>query len=76
MTRELDPDLVASRLAALAAIYKPETVEQARTRLRDAATRSDVFALLVAQRLEELRALDDLTRYLLGSARAAAVKGR
>lgn len=64
MTRELRPSEVAERLAALAAIYVPETVDQGRARLRDEAMSLDAFASAVAQRLDELRALDDLTRYL------------
>ena len=66
MGREIDPRLVASRLAVLA--RSPlETVEAGRKRLRDEALGDDAFATGVAQRLEELRALDDLTRYLHGA---------
>ncbi len=68
MTRELDPASVARRLAALAAGYVPETVEQARARLRAEALAPDAFTSGVARRLEELRALDELTRYLHESA--------
>lgn len=64
MKPELSPDLVATRLAALAAAYVPETVEEGRARLREDSMAPDAFASSVAQRLEELRALDDLTRYL------------
>jgi hypothetical protein len=64
MTRELTPDDAARRLAALATLYVPETVEEGRVRLRREAMASDAFATLVARRLDELRALDDLTRYL------------
>ncbi len=63
MTRELDPDEVARRLATLARTPL-ETVEAGRRRLRDEALGPDAFATGVARRLEELRALDDLTRYL------------
>lgn len=68
MTRDLDPAAVARRLAALAALYVPETVEEGRARLRDEAARPEAFATAVARRLEELRALDELTRYLRGRA--------
>ena len=67
MRRELAPDAVARRLAALAALYVPETVDEGRARLRAEAMAPDAFASQVAQRLEELRALDELTRYLHGS---------
>lgn len=64
MKRELDPALVAERLAALAALYVPETVVEGRARLRAEAMAPDAFASAVARRLDELRALDELTRYL------------
>jgi hypothetical protein len=68
MKRELAVEDAARRLAALAAIYVPETVAEGRARLRAAATRPDALATAIARRLDELRALDDLTRYLLGAA--------
>jgi hypothetical protein len=58
------PELVAQRLAELAALYVPETVDEGRARLREDALAPDAFASGVARRLDELRALDDLTRYL------------
>jgi hypothetical protein len=58
------PDRVAARLAELAALYVPETVDEGRRRLRADALAPDALASTVAARLEELRALDDLTRYL------------
>jgi hypothetical protein len=64
MKSELEPDVVARRLAALATLYVPETVAEGRERLRRDASSSDVLAVLVARRLDELRALDDLTRHL------------
>ena len=64
MKRRMDPDQVARRLATLAATYVPETVEEGRTRLRMDAMSPDAFASNVARRLEELRALDEVTRYL------------
>jgi hypothetical protein len=64
MKRELDPETVASRLRALAETYVAETVGEARARLRADAMRPDVFATQVARHLEELRALDELARYL------------
>lgn len=60
----IDPDLVAQRLAQLAALYVPETVEEGRARLQAEAMAPDAIASTVAQRLDELRALDDLARYL------------
>ena len=64
MTRELDPAAVARRLASLARSYVPETVEEGRARLLNDSASPDAFALCVARRLDELRALDELTRYL------------
>ncbi len=72
MTRELEPADVARRLAALAASYVPETVEEGRARLRAEATCPEAFATAVARRLDELRALDELTRYLRGCASVTA----
>lgn len=64
MARELDPAIVAQRLAILAATYVPETVEQGRARLRAEELAPDALAAGIARRLDELRALDELTRYL------------
>jgi hypothetical protein len=64
MRPELQPERVARRLAALAAMYVPETTAEGRARLRADALAPDSFATGVARRLEELRALDELTRYL------------
>jgi hypothetical protein len=64
MRNELDGATVARRLAKLAASYVAETVDEGRLRLRTEALAPDAFASGVAQRLEELRALDELTRYL------------
>jgi hypothetical protein len=64
MRPRLDPDAVARRLAWLAACYVPETIEEGRNRLRREAMSPDAFASNVARRLDELRALDDMTRYL------------
>jgi hypothetical protein len=64
MARELDAKDVERRLAALAASYIAESVDEARARLRAIAMSPDAFATRVAQRLDELRALDELTRYL------------
>ena len=64
MARDLAPAAVAQRLAALATLYVPETVEEGRARLRAIDSAPDAFATAVARRLDELRALDDLTRYL------------
>lgn len=64
MRRDLDPAAVAERLAELARIYVAETVEEGRARLRAEAMAPDALASTVARRLDELRALDELTRYL------------
>jgi hypothetical protein len=67
MIRNLDPGDVARRLARLAELYVPETVAEGRARLRAEASSPETFARAVALRLDELRALDDLTRYLHGA---------
>lgn len=64
MPRDLDPRAVAARLAELSALYVPETVQAGRARLRAEAMAPDTMASSVARRLDELRALDELTRYL------------
>jgi hypothetical protein len=59
------PAGVAGRLERLRALYVPERDEDARQRLaREARASSEPFAVGVARRLEELRALGDLTNYL------------
>lgn len=65
MVAKLDPAAVARRLATLARLYVPETAAEGRARLRRElfADRAG-FAAAVEQRLDELRALDELTRYL------------
>lgn len=62
------PRSLAQRLAEISALYIPETVEEARARLRREELASDAFASAVARRLDELRALDELTRYLHSAA--------
>lgn len=64
MARDLEPAAVAQRLATLSALYVAETVAEGRARLTAEALAPDSFATNVAHRLEELRALDALTRYL------------
>jgi hypothetical protein len=64
MSHDLDPTIVRARLAALAALYVAETVEAGRARLRTEAASPIAFATHVARRLDELRALDELSRYL------------
>jgi hypothetical protein len=61
---DLDPARVAARLAALAQLYVPETIEEGRARLQADAMSPEAFADGVARRLDELRALDELSRYL------------
>jgi hypothetical protein len=59
------PTGVAERLRQLAAISIPERDAEARQRLeREARGRTEPFAIGVARRLEELRALSDLASYL------------
>lgn len=60
----LEPDVVARRLARLAAIYVPETIAEGRARMRADCMAPDSIVTTVARRLEELRALDELARYL------------
>jgi hypothetical protein len=64
MAHDLDRRAVQARLAALAAIYVPETRMQYLERRRAELHKSRAFASEVARRLDELRALDALTRYL------------
>ncbi len=59
------PPGVAERLQRLRALYIPERDVDARQRLADEARAAAApFAIAVARRLEELRALSDLTTYL------------
>jgi hypothetical protein len=64
MARELTASDVQRRLAILDRLYVPETVEEGRARLVADEMEPRTFALLVARRLEELRALEELVRYL------------
>ena len=64
MTAKLEPAEVARRLAELGASYVAESPEAGRARLRAEALAPDALVTTVAQRLEELRALDELARYL------------
>ena len=67
MKGELDPVRVAARLAKLAAAYVPETIEEGRLRVeRERPRRDEPIEQAVQRRLDELRALDELTRYLHG----------
>lgn len=59
------PAGVAERLEKLRALYVPESDAEARRRLESEARASvEPLAKGVARRLEELRALSDLTSYL------------
>jgi hypothetical protein len=65
MVAELDPETVARRLATLARLYVPETPAEGRARLRrELSADPRAFAARVERHLAELRALDELTRYL------------
>jgi hypothetical protein len=69
MTEKLSPEIVARRLAELAALYVPEDVESARQRFAtERPGRSETFAEGAARRLAELRELYELT-HVLQSAR-------
>jgi hypothetical protein len=59
------PAGVAERLKQLAAIFVAERDAEARARLqREADALTEPFAVAVARRLEELRALSELSDYL------------
>jgi hypothetical protein len=65
MRRELDPKRVALQLAELRACYVPEAVESARVRLAlEQPFRHETLEQRAARSLRELRALDELARYL------------
>jgi len=67
MSRELDPVAVSARLRWLAARWEPEDAEAVRRRVAPPADERP-FEERVAGRLEELRALLELTRHLHGRA--------
>ncbi|MDB4962605.1 MAG: hypothetical protein JWP01_2604 [Myxococcales bacterium] len=65
MKRELDPRGVAARLGELRLLHVPELVEEARVRLqRERPRRVESLEQAVSRRLNELRALAELARYL------------
>ena len=61
--RSLHPRAVAQRLAALRDAYVPMTEAEACARLAEPAC-AETFARAVHRRLEELRALSDLSEHL------------
>lgn len=68
---EIDPIMAQRRLARLAVLYVPETIEAGRRRLAaderlavEQAERREGFEAGAARRLEELRALCELTKVL------------
>lgn len=63
MARELTATEVSRRLAWLRAEYVPLSAAEARERVVPPA-RSESFARAVSRRLEELRALSDLSTHL------------
>jgi hypothetical protein len=69
MTSDLSPDAVAARLARLRELYVPATRAEVEGALVPPPRAPAEFAELVSRRLEELRALCDLTRYLHARAR-------
>lgn len=69
---EIDPVLAERRLARLAELYVPESIEEGRQRLAadqrlaaEQAARREGFDAGAARRLEELRALHELGKMLL-----------
>lgn len=71
MASEIDPIMAQRRLARLAELYVPETIEQGRQRLAadqrlaaEQAEQREGFEAGAARRLEELRALCELTKVL------------
>jgi hypothetical protein len=71
MSSEIDPIMAQRRLEQLAASYVPETVEEGRRRLAsdqrlavEQAERREGFEAGAVRRLEELRALCELTKVL------------
>ena len=69
---DMSPKAIARRLQQLSELYVPETVEQARARFEAERPRAKVedFNRAVARRLDELRALLELTAALKGKARS------
>jgi hypothetical protein len=68
---EIDPAKAERRLARLAELYVPETIEEGRQRLAadqrlaaEQAARREGFDAGAARRLEELRALYELAKVL------------
>lgn len=70
-TKDIDMAIAREHLAAAL-----ETVDEGRARLRGDAMSPDAFASAVAQRLDELRALDDMTRYLHHAMRSSKPPAR
>ena len=65
MSRKLEPKAVAARLAVLRTSYVAETVQEARARLADERpARHETLEQRATRCLGELRALDELARYL------------
>ena len=65
MGSELDPAAVMRSLAVLRSSYVPETVSAAAERLaRERPPSTESFSHQVSRCLAELRALDELVRYL------------
>lgn len=61
---ELVPSLVSRRLAELREIYTPMTREEALRLMAPRPREASSFEELVQKRLDELRALSELTRHL------------
>ncbi len=63
MASDMSPEAVAKRLERLRELYVPMTAEEVRERMEPPAS-TEPFEKGVARRLDELRALLDLTKEL------------
>ncbi len=73
MPREFDPVAVRARLEFLRASWVPLSAAEARLQMEPPRARK-TFAQAVAERLAELRALDELTRRLHLARRSSPAK--
>jgi predicted component of type VI protein secretion system len=64
MATDMSPEAVARRLQRVAELYVPESPEEARRRFAERTPRAETFDQAVARRLDELRALLELTEVL------------
>ncbi len=71
----MSPEAVAARLEELRRLYVPMTEDEARALMTPPPEDEEPLEVGAARRLEELRALMELTRHLHGAARGRAVDG-